>query len=597
MNYLRNRIGSIRPIKMKIELAKNSGFCAGVRNAVNKIVHEINNCNEEILIHGSLIHSPQTVSILEKRGLKIIKNEDCIENQIVAIRTHGTTQQEYKKIKKSAKRIINLTCSNVAYVHGIVKKYSLKGYFTIILGDRDHAEVKAISSFAGKGFYIISALDEITGIPEAEKYLLVSQTTLDINFFNEAAEIIKNRFGDIKIINTICTATRDRQSDLFMAFKKGVDAVIVVGGKNSANTKRLAQIGRENNVTTFHIETEDELIPDDFKNIKHVVVSAGASTPSWIMNNVLEKLYNIKFKKRTYLFVFFKSLLEFLTRTNLFSALATIFMTLTVLPCGIFGCSYIMPLLSAVFIFFMYSINNFLRPYELQLSKPFKYNLYTRYKYLLISLTIISLIFYLYYSIQSGYPASVLYLTAFVIGFIYAIPSLTKIAVNNALKFFIKMLSGVKSIAISLGWTFVALIIPFIMNQYNYIQFISIFIIIFSIIVIRNILFYDLLDYQGDLLLGIETVTTIFGVKTTRVLLISLNIFYIASILYYSYNINFLSILYIINMIYYFFLYKKIKVNYYFFRLKYEFLIDLNLLLFAFFTVLCKLYNPLLRIN
>jgi (E)-4-hydroxy-3-methyl-but-2-enyl pyrophosphate reductase len=319
---------------LKIELAKHSGFCVGVKNAVNKIVDEINNCGEEIFIHGPIIHSPQTVKILEKRGLKIIKDDSLIDNKITAIRTHGIGRQEYQKIKKHAKRVINLTCSNVAHVQATVKKYSSKGYFVLILGDKNHAEVQGISSYASTGFFIVSTLEDITLIPKAEKYVLVSQTTLDIDFFNKASEILKNKFNTIEIINTICSATGDRQNDLHAAVKSGVDAIIVVGGKNSANTKRLAQIGLENNVKTFHIETENELNTDDFIGVKHVIVSAGASTPSWIVNNVLEKLYEINYKnKRNHLSFLFKSFLEFLIRTNLFSSIVTFFMTLTILPC------------------------------------------------------------------------------------------------------------------------------------------------------------------------------------------------------------------------------------------------------------------------
>ena len=574
---------------MKIELAKHSGFCTGVRNAVNRIVDEINNCDEDILINGPLIHSPQTVKILEKRGLKTIKAGDAIDNQIAAIRTHGTTWEEYRDINKRARKVINLTCSNVAYVHATVKKYSAKNYFTIILGDKDHAEVQGIASYASSGFFIVSNLDDIGRIPEAEKYVLVSQTTLDIEFFKKASSIIKDKLKNLEIENTICTATDDRQRDLYTAVKKGVDSIVVVGGKNSANTKRLAQIGIDNNIKTFHIETEEELVADDFADVRHVMVSAGASTPSWIVNNVLERLYEINYKrKKNRLYFLFKSILEFFIRTNLFSALITVFMTLAVMPCRIYECDMTMPFLSASFIFIMYSINNFFRPYELQLSKPFKYNLYSRHKYLLIILTAIALLYYLFFSLQSSYPAFILYLVVFICGFIYAIPSVAKIFYDTRNKP-LRILFGVKSVITSLSWAFTALIIPFSVHQYDYLQFASIFMIIFSIIFVRNILI-DLTDYQGDLLLGIETVITIFGLKITKIIIISISLLYIVSVFYSVIFINWPAALYLINMIYYYYLYKNIRKNYYFYRFKYELLIDLNFLFFAVFSVVGNLY-------
>jgi len=577
---------------MKIELAKHSGFCVGVRNAVNKIVKEINNCDDNILIHGPLIHSPQTVEILEKRGLKIIKNDVNINNQIVAIRTHGIPRQEYKEIKKNAKRIINLTCSNVAHVQGIVKKYSLKGYFTIILGDKNHAEVKGISSYASGKFFVVSSTDDIINIPDAEKYILVSQTTLDFDFFYKTTYVLKEKYKNIVILNTICNATDDRQTDLLLAVKNGVDAIIVVGGKNSANTKRLVQIGAENNVKTFHIETEDELNHDDFTDVKYVIITAGASTPSWIINNVLEKVYEINFRNKTNLLYLLKSFIEFIIRTNIFSAIITIIMTLTILPCRIYECNLIIPLVSSAFIFLMYSINNLFRPFEMKLSKPFKYNLYKKHKCLLLILTIVALIYYLYYSLQTENKTAILYSVALVSGFIYAIPKVAKIASNNSIKL-VRIIFGIKSVVTSIGWVFVALVIPFIIKPYNFYQFLSIFLIIFSIVFIRNLLL-DLIDYHGDLLLGIETFPTIFGINITKTVIISLCVLYVTSIIYNMLKINPLSILYLINMIYYYFIYKKIKKKYYFYILKYEFLIDLNLLLFALFATINDFINPLI---
>jgi len=574
---------------MKIELAKHSGFCTGVRNAVNRIVDEINSCDEDILINGPLIHSPQTVQILEKRGLKTIKSGDAIDNQIVAIRTHGTTWEEYRDIHRRARKLINLTCSNVAYVHATVKKYAAKNYFTIILGDKDHAEVQGIASYASSGFFIVSNFDDIERIPEAEKYVLVSQTTLDIEFFKKASSIINGKLKNLEIENTICMATDDRQKDLYTAVKKGVDAIVVVGGKNSANTKRLAQIGIDNNIKTFHIETEEELVAGDFADVRHVIVSAGASTPSWIVNNVLERLYEINYKrKKNRLYFLFKSIPEFMIRTNLFSALITVFMTLAIMPCRFYECDMTMPFLSASFIFIMYSINNFFRPYELQLSKPFKYNLYSRHKYLLIILTAIALMYYLFFSLQSGYPAFILYLVVFVCGFVYAIPSVAKMFYDTRIKP-LRILFGVKSVITSISWAFTALMIPFSVHQYGYLQFASIFMIIFSIIFVRNILI-DLTDYQGDLLLGIETVITIFGLKITKIVIMSLSLFYIVSVFYYIVFVNWLAVLYLINMMYYYYLYKSIRKNYYFYRFKYELLIDLNFLLFAVFSVVGDLY-------
>jgi len=195
--------------------------------------------------------------------------------------------------------------------------------------------------------------------------------------------------------------------------------------------------------------------------------------------------------------------------------------------------------------------------------------------------------YYLFFSLQSGYPAFILYLMVFVCGFIYAIPPVAKVFYDTRIKP-LRILFGVKSVITSLSWAFTALIIPFSVYQYGYLQFASIFMIIFSIIFVRNILI-DLTDYQGDLLLGIETVITIFGLKITKIIIISLSIFYVVSVFYCIVFTNWLAVLYLINMMYYYYLYKNIRKNYYFYRFKYELLIDLNFLLFALFSIVGNL--------
>jgi hypothetical protein len=175
----------------------------------------------------------------------------------------------------------------------------------------------------------------------------------------------------------------------------------------------------------------------------------------------------------------------------------------------------------------------------------------------------------------------------FICGFIYAIPSVAKIFYDTRNKP-LRILFGVKSVITSLSWAFTALIIPFSVHQYDYLHFASIFMIIFSIIFVRNILI-DLTDYQGDLLLGIETVITIFGLKITKIIIISISLLYLVSVIYSVIFINLTAALYMINMVYYYYLYKNIRKNYYFYRFKYELLIDLNFLFFAVFSVVGNL--------
>jgi len=280
---------------MIINLAEHSGFCIGVKNAILKITEEIDGKNSEtILVYGPLIHNPQTLKMLSERGVITINDLTDISNKTIAIRTHGITVKEFEILKKRAKRIINLTCPKVSKVQTIIKSHADKGYFTIILGDKNHAEVKSLKSFAHNGCKVISSSKGIRFIPEAPKYLLVSQTTFDKKIFKLVKDILKSKFEHIVIKDTICDSTSHRQDDLLKAKEKGITVLIVVGGKTSANTNRLAEIGNSYGFRTYHIETESELNGLQFEKDDSVLVTGGASTPEWVIHSVLDRLNNAK---------------------------------------------------------------------------------------------------------------------------------------------------------------------------------------------------------------------------------------------------------------------------------------------------------------
>jgi len=227
---------------MKIDLARHSGFCMGVRDAVMRIVTELNDTDEEIFVYGPLIHNPQTVHILEKRGLKTIKTLDDIDDRIIAIRTHGIPLEKLRDIKARSRRYINLTCPRVSKVQGLIKKYSGRGHYTIIVGDADHAEVMGLKSYASAGVTVVSSVEDIEKIPPARRYIVVSQTTQDKEHFSRMVKSLEKRFPEMLVFNTICDPTHRRQDDIRLGISRNIDALVVVGGKQSANTARLARM-------------------------------------------------------------------------------------------------------------------------------------------------------------------------------------------------------------------------------------------------------------------------------------------------------------------------------------------------------------------
>ena len=566
---------------MKIELARHSGFCPGVRGAVVRIVKEISRSDEIIYIYGPLIHNPQTVEILDSRGLHTVYSLDPIDGKTAAIRTHGETRETFNEIRRRAKRVINLTCPKVSRVHSIVKKYSAQDYHIIILGDRDHAEVQGIMSQAERGVTVVSCINDIETIPAYGRYAVVAQTTLDMDFFKRAVELIRQRFDKVTVIDTICDATSSRQNDLVDAIERGVDAIVVVGGRNSANTRRLVGIGTGHGIKTFHIETEGELREGDFQGVKHVIVSAGASTPSWIINNVLERLHHIKYANSIAPVNWFRSLVEFFIRTNLFSSILT---SLLVYGIGLFSgkSDAGLSVAAGFFIFFMYSVNNYFQRDVLKINNAYKYLLYRRYSVPLVVVNALILCIAVYLACSFDFYVRFLYLGILLLGSVYSIPPVRRMVSLLPFVFF-RRLYSLKSLASTLGWIFIAVCIPYLAHPFNIGYFIIVLCIITAIIFIRNMLL-DLIAYQADLIIGVETFPTVLGIERTRIVMYLTSLIAFFALVYGVYITgSFSAVFFILNLGYGLYLFHIIDRLQYFYSLKYEALVDVNFMVSIIF--------------
>lgn len=569
---------------MKIEMAKHSGFCMGVKNAILKIVDELNSSEEQILVYGPLIHNPQTIEVLKQRGLVTINSLDEIAGKQIAIRTHGIPVDENRKIRHEASRTINLTCSRVARVQSIIKKYSSSGYYTIIIGDKEHAEVIGLKSYASAGVTVVSEAKDINDIPHGRKYIVVSQTTHERNEFEAIVNVIINMYKDVLIIDTICDSTRLRQDDVKDGILKGIDTLVVVGGKNSANTTRLAKIGVDNGIHTVHIETDDELNNEDFYNSKYVLVTAGASTPGWIINNVLEKLYYIKYSQSNFLIKSLKLTFEFLVRSNIVSALASAIMVFIAQKYAEIKTEYNYGLISFLYIFIMYSVNNYLDKDFLAKSNSYKYKIYKKYgRYFLLS-SIIFMMLSIFICYKTKPILSLLILFPYFLGVIYS-TSLVKKMVRCLGYVLIEKIYNTKVVT-GLGWLVVILLLPYFYHGVPFLKYLSLGMYFFTFIFLRQMVI-DMVAFQGDLILGRETLPTWLGIKRSSLIayimtiLGSLNLF--AVIIYYD-MLKFSPLL--IPLVFYMIILKKIEKTDYLISLRYEFIIDSNFL----FLLLIYLY-------
>lgn len=288
---------------MEIIIGKKAGFCAGVRNAVNKAKEaaEINS-EKNIYCLGDLVHNPVIMNNLEKLGLRVINNLNEIENpqgKQVIIRAHGVTKDIYEQAEILGIKLIDLTCPNVLIIHKMVKEYAEKGYYILVIGEKVHPEVIGTASFCGEKHSVISTIEDLEEIlhklKNKEKIFVVAQTTFNLEKFKEFTEKIQKEVqNEVIVKNTICDATKTRQQET-IELAKSVDYMIIIGGKKSSNTNKLYQISSQNCKNVIMIEDAAELTEEKIKEIKQfntIGIMAGASTPQESIEEVQKKLEN-----------------------------------------------------------------------------------------------------------------------------------------------------------------------------------------------------------------------------------------------------------------------------------------------------------------
>jgi len=280
----------------EILIAEDAGFCFGVKRAMNIAWREVTESEgERIYALGPLIHNKQAVSKYEERGLVTVDKIDEIEalNSKMIIRSHGVAKQIYDKADSKGLKVVDTTCPFVKKIHYLVNKAYNEGKQVIILGDKNHPEIMGINGWCEDSAMIFKTLDELENVDfdKTREYLVVSQTTMNEKEFEKIVDYIYNLNLKVGIENTICSATRVRQNSA-RKLAKDVDVMIVIGGRHSSNTQKLVKICGET-VRTYAIETKEELMNVSFDDCKKIGVTAGASTPDWIIEDVINYLASL----------------------------------------------------------------------------------------------------------------------------------------------------------------------------------------------------------------------------------------------------------------------------------------------------------------
>ncbi len=265
------------------------GFCMGVRAAMKKVEQAAEgvSCESPVATYGPLIHNRQVIEDLAERGVGQVNSPEEVQNGTIVIRAHGVPREVHEELEERGARIVNGTCPRVLRSMNIVEKCCDEGQHVILVGDPDHGEVKAIASYSDD-ITIVGSVEKAAEIDVPDNTLVIAQTTVSQQEYDEVCAVLIEKNKNITVVQSICPATQERQTAL-KRLASEVEAIVVIGGKNSSNTKRLYDLAIKSGKPAWHIEQAEE-IPEEVKNYESIGITAGASTPDWIIHEVESKL-------------------------------------------------------------------------------------------------------------------------------------------------------------------------------------------------------------------------------------------------------------------------------------------------------------------
>jgi 4-hydroxy-3-methylbut-2-enyl diphosphate reductase len=280
---------------MKVTLAKSAGFCFGVKRAVEMVYKEAE-MGKKVYTLGPIIHNEQVVQDLEQKGVRVIDTPEELskaEDATVIIRSHGISADVYHQLEDKKVRIVDATCPFVSKIHRIVEKKYQEGSCIVIVGNANHPEVEGINGWCNGAATVIGSVSEAENYSQepARKLCVVAQTTFNYKKFKDIVDIFSKKSYDIDVMNTICNATEERQTEA-AAIAGDSDAMIVIGGKHSSNTQKLYEICKNVCPDTHFIQTLDDLDLKQFQSFRSVGITAGASTPNTIIKEVQSYVRN-----------------------------------------------------------------------------------------------------------------------------------------------------------------------------------------------------------------------------------------------------------------------------------------------------------------
>ncbi len=508
---------------MKVKLARTAGFCMGVRRAVELVLEEANRRRGRIVTFGPLIHNAQVLDLLATKGIKVISDLDQLSGQETAvIRAHGVPPEVERGLKMAAGRVINATCPRVVKVQVLIRRYIMQGFEAIIVGDVGHAEIKGLLGHAQGRGVLVSGPEDAAALPEFDKVMVVAQTTQNKTLFDETVRALKARWPEALIFDTICHATHERQAEA-ITLARQVDGLVVVGGSFSANTQRLVKIAAEAGTAVFAVETEAGLDLERLKELKTIGVTAGASTPSWLIKRVVEDIRGLRGQGQGRLGSAVFRVFRFLLKSNTLVALGGAGLALAG---GLAQNLTLSPALAAVpflYLYAMHVLNHFLDKEATVYNDPDRIRFLTKHRLYLLTTATFAAALGVSLSAALGLAPLVTLAVLSVLGLIYSVP-LVPVSWRRLTRYAkMKDLPGSKPLGIALAWGTVCGLWPALTFGHSWPQGGLIFGLIAGLAFVRATIF-DILDVQGDLVVGKETLAILLGEDKTLGLLKGLNL-------------------------------------------------------------------------
>jgi len=501
---------------MKVTVARTAGFCRGVRDALDVTLEAIKSpqVGESICTFGPLIHNRQVLAMLEEKG---ISAEDQIENcagKRVVIRAHGIPPQERKKLRQLGASLLDATCKRVARVQAAIKRHARKGFYTVIAGDADHAEVIGLMGYTEGRGVVINRPEQVDELPaDWDNVLLVAQTTQNEEIFRAIQEKFRRKYPNAMIKNTICGSTHERQSEVREMCSQ-VEAIVIVGGYHSGNTIRLAEVAKECKVPTYHVETEADLDAQEMAHYSSVGVSAGASTPNWMIRNVVRLLESIQPERNGTKYRINRTL-EQLVYSNAFVALGAALLPSAGQALTGFSISFSQCLMAAFYVFAMHTLNLYLDRDAMRLNDPGRAAFYQHWKGTFTGISIAAVAVSLWMAVNTGILTFLALGLLVLFGVLYAVPVFLPSYWQNLSALKIKDIPGSKTFFVPIAWASATVILPHLARFWGgFKEALYAFWIIALFVLIRTALL-DLLAVQGDRLVGKETIVVLLGENKT----------------------------------------------------------------------------------